>query len=190
MPRILKSFWASYYMMIKYAGPRSTNGQLWVGDVLSLALGSPVFITQQWVKGEHSIEISTFPLDVPTEVWTPQWKPMVMAIFSSPSFFLSQARNKLLAQLSKMGLERCWNQADFCPLLIQKKKKHINWATEGKSVHNGILQSDYCVQDALKSSPGLSPFISPQGCEGRTKQEDGETEAQWGQMSRSQWSVG
>lgn len=48
---------------------------------------------------------------------------MVMAIFSSPSFFLSQARNKLLAQLSKMGLGRCWNQADFCPPLIQKKKK-------------------------------------------------------------------
>ena len=70
---------------------------------------------------------------------------MVIAIFSSPSFFLSQARNKLLAQLSKVGLGRCWNQADFCPLLIQekkKKKKHINWATEGKSVHNGLLLSD------------------------------------------------
>ena len=78
----------------------STSGLLWVRDVLSLALGSPVFITQQWVKGGHSIEISTFPLDAPTEVWTPQWKPMVMATFSSPSFFLSQARNKLLAQLS------------------------------------------------------------------------------------------
>lgn len=113
----------------------STSGQLWVGDELSLALGSPVFITQQWVKGEHSIEISTFPLDVPTEVWTPQWKPMVIAIFSSPSFFLSQARNKLLAQLSKVGLGRCWNQADFCPLLIQEKKKKKahqlgNWRKE------------------------------------------------------------
>lgn len=59
----------------------------------------------------------------------------------------------------------------------KKKKNHINWATEAKSVHNGLLLSDYCVQDVLKSSPGLSPFIS-QGREGRTKQEDEETEAQ------------
>lgn len=138
----------------------STSGQLWVGDELSLALGSPVFITQQWVKGEHSIEISTFPLDVPTEVWTPQWKPMVIAIFSSPSFFLSQARNKLLAQLSKVGLGRCWNQADFCPLLIQEKKKKKSTST-GQLKERVSTMGFYWVINVCKTCSSLHQDYLP-----------------------------
>lgn len=114
---------------------------------------------------ELHCKISTFPSDVPIKIWTPQLKWTVITFFSSPSFFFSQVTKKLLAlgkQTQPRG-SRTW----FCKdarakqfhdpcSFKEKKKNHVSQATEGKGVYYGLLLSDYCVKDVLKSSSGWS----------------------------------
>lgn len=132
-------------------------------------------VSKGWV---FHCQISTFPSDVPTRVWRLQWKRQWRHYFLHLHFSCHRQEGgyshwansaKEVEEDAVKVLWRCWSQAVFCLLIAQEDKNRVKRATEGKGVYDGLLLSDYCVQDVLKFSPGLPPFISPQGCEGRTK---------------------
>lgn len=110
MPQILKNFWANYYMMIKCVVQRFTNWTIMLRRHARSCIREHHVYCSTVSKGwKFHRKISAFPSDAPTKIWT---LPLKWTVFSSLSFFLSQARKRLLT-LGKQTQQRGFGSR-FC----------------------------------------------------------------------------